>query len=150
MDVRSKRFQVSLKQVAVAAVAVAAVVCAVWGVGAYRRACDHRRWVEEMERLGVRVVIAGYEDTSRGVGRVPVLGELLSRRRQVEVFFDDPETIDAVLAKTAANPEVQRIWIDLTVFDESLRDRIERELPGMDVVSYSPGAGFTTPEPVVQ
>jgi hypothetical protein len=131
-------------------VRILAVVALIAGVSlwqTWRQADAHRRWTREMERLGARVVVAGYEDSTRGFGRVPVVGEILTHRNQVELFVDDLETIDAVLARAAENPDLKRIWLDLTVFDRSVQSRIEQELPGMDVVPYTPGAGFSTPAP---
>lgn len=126
-------------------IAALAAAPALWH--AWQRGAAHRRWAASMERLGALVVIAGYEDTSRGIGRVPILGEVVTHRSQVELFIDDPETFDVVLQRAAENPDLKRIWLDLTKLDRSLQNRIRQEVPGVDIVCYTPAAGFTTPAP---
>ena len=39
-----------------------------------------QRWMNDIERLGARAHAVGYEDTSSGIGRVPILGEIVTRR----------------------------------------------------------------------
>ena len=94
--------------------------------------------MNDVNRLGARAISAGYEDTSSGVGRVPILGEILTHRQQVELFLDNPVTADAVLDKAAELPQLGRIWVDLTVFDRSMADRIHQELPWVQVQFYTP------------
>lgn len=131
----------------VGALVIAAVTAAPMCWRAWQRRVEHRRWTTSIERLGALVVTAGYEDTSRGIGRVPILGEVVTHRSQVELFVDDPETFDAVLQRAAENPELKRVWLDLTKFDRSMQNRIRQEVPGVDIVCYTPAAGFTTPAP---
>ena len=102
-----------------------------------------QRWMNDIEQLGARAHSAGYEDTSSGIGRVPILGELVTHRRQVELFLDNPATVDAVLDRATELPRLGRIWVDLTVFDRSMGDRIEQKLPGMDVIFYTPGPSMS-------
>lgn len=115
-----------------------------WALVAYRaytRYAVEQRWMSEMERLGARTFSSGTENTSTGIGRVPVLGELVTHRRRIELFLDNPATVDAVLDKAAELPELPqlgRVWVDQTVFERSMADRIKQKLPGIDVIFYTP------------
>lgn len=96
-----------------------------------------QRWRKDMTQLGARVIAAGYGTESRTLQRIPILREFFIRS-QIELVVDQPATIDAVLAKAAEQPGLKRIWVDLTVFDRSMADRIEQQMPGMAVIFYTP------------
>lgn len=104
----------------------------------YSRYSAEQRWRSDIERLGARTVTAGYENTSSGIGRVPILGELVTHRRQIELFLDNPASVDAVLDKAMEFPQLGRIWVDMTVFERTMADRIHQKLPGMNVQFYTP------------
>jgi len=131
-------FRITLPRILVVMTCALVVVCAVFAYRSYSLHVVEQRWINDIEQLGSRAVTTGYEDTSSGIGRLPILGELLTHRRQVQLFLDNPATIDAVLVKAAELPTLGRIWINLTVFDESMGDRIRNELPKMDVGFYTP------------
>lgn len=114
------------------------VACAVLGYRAYSQHAAEQRWKNDVRRLGARVIVAGYDNTSFGIGRVPILGELIGHRRQLEVFLDNPATADAVLDKATECPQLGRVWIDMTVFERSMADRVQQRLPGMHVIFYTP------------
>lgn len=118
-----------------------ALVLAVFGsLLAYRMVSRYRveqRWRNDMVQLGARVITAGYGTESRTLQRIPILRELFTRS-QIELFVNQPATVDAVLAKAAEQPGLKRIWVDLTVFDRSMADRIEQQMPGMAVIFYTP------------
>ncbi len=119
------------------------VACAVFVYRTYSQYAVEQRWMNDIEQLGARAHSAGYEDTSSGIGRVPILGEIVTHRSQVELFLDNPATVDAVLSRATELPRLGRIWVDLTVFDRSMGDRIEQKLPGMDVIFYTPGPSMS-------
>ena len=96
-----------------------------------------QRWRNDMIQLGARVITAGYGTESRTLQRIPILREFFTRS-QIELFVDQSATVDAVLAKAAEQPGLKRIWVDLTVFDRSMADRIEQQMPGMAVNFYTP------------
>lgn len=114
---------------------------ATFGVFANRARTQYaleERWKSELAAVGARAVTAGYKNTPSGIGRVPILGDVLRHRSQLELFLDNPATMDAVLDKAAELPQLRRIWVDLTVFDRSMKTRIQERLPDMDVVFYTP------------
>jgi hypothetical protein len=109
------------------------MACLVLGVSAWLRHADELRWQREFQQLGAYAVTTGYENTSSGIGRVPVIGEIVTHRTQVELFLYDPASVDAVLDKAAECPNLGRIWVDLTELDRPIGDRIRQRLPGVDV-----------------
>ena len=116
------------------AIAVSSSLLAYRVVSRYRA---EQRWRNEMTQLGARVITAGYGTESRTLQRIPILREFFTRS-QIELFVDQLATVDAVLAKAAEQPGLKRIWVDLTVFDRSMADRIEQQMPGMAVIFYTP------------
>ncbi len=116
------------------AIAVSSSLLAYRVVSRYRA---EQRWRNEMTQLGARVITAGYGTESRTLQRIPILREFFTRS-QIELFVDQLATVDAVLAKAAEQPGLKQIWVDLTVFDRSMADRIEQQMPGMAVIFYTP------------
>lgn len=112
------------------------------GVRGYRDYAARERWSAEFQRLDARVVIAGYGGSSESPVQIPVLSEILTQRSQAELFVYNPKTVDEVLDKAQRYPELKRIWVNMNVFERSMRDRIEERMPGMDVVFYTPGPGM--------
>lgn len=121
-----------------AAVVVAALLC----VRAYQRRVAVQGMFSEFERLEAKVVIAGYADSSRSPIKVPIIREILTHRSQVELFMYDPATAEQVLEKAEQYPDIQRIWVNMNVFDRAMGARIEERMPGMDVIFYTPGPGM--------
>lgn len=113
------------------------ILGAIVGYKLFANHAAEQRFVAEMAQLGARVESLGYGRSS-GIGRIPILGEMLTTRSQIELFIDNPQTVDAVLDRAAEFPELKRIWVDLNVFERSIVGKIEQKLPGMDVIFYTP------------
>lgn len=127
-----------------------ALLIVTFGVLAHRARTQYaieERWKSELEALGARAITAGYSSAPFWIGRVPILGEFVSYRRQLELFLDNPATVDAVLDKAAELPQLRRIWVDLTVFDRSMAKRIEEKFPGMDMIFFTPANSSASTSP---
>lgn len=114
------------------------LLCAIVAYRAYTRYAFEQNWMSDMERLGARTFSSATENTSTGIGRVPVLGEIVTHRRRVDLFIDNPATVDAVLDKATELPQLGRVWVNLNVFERSVADRIQQKLPRVNVVFYKP------------
>lgn len=133
---------ISSRRLALCALGVAVVIAAFLGARAYQRRAAFQRMLSDFESLGAKVVIAGYGNPSRSPIKIPIIDEILTHRSQAEVFMYDPATAEQVLVKAEQYPDIKRIWVNLNVFDRSMRERIEKRMPGMDVVMYTPGPGM--------
>ena len=131
-----------LRRLAVAAVGLSVLGAIVLGVRAYQQRSARQRWSSEFERLDARVIIAGDGGSADSRIQIPILSEILTHRSQPELFLYNPKTVDEVLDKAQQYPELKRIWVNLNVFDRSMRNRIEERMPGMDVIFYTPGPGM--------
>jgi len=121
---------------------VVALEIALLALRVYVRYSAALRFRAEMGSLGARVILVGYRDIPTGLGRIPILGELLGTRQQVELCLQSPTTVDAVLNAAAVYSDLDRIYIDLAVFDlqeaEAIADRIRLQQPDRDIVYYTP------------
>ena len=97
-----------------------------------------QRWVSEFVRLGARAHAAGYRDASSWLERVPIVAKIVPPRSHVVVFLDNPAIVEAILDRATDCLRLGRVFVDLTVFDRSMRGRIEQRLPGVDVTFYTP------------
>ena len=116
------------------------------GLRVYLQYAAVQQFRSHMERLDARVHVVGYRDIPTGIGRLPILGELLTTRRQVELTVENVETLDDVLEAAAQYPALDRININTAVFglhgSEGIVDRIRARQPDMDIVLYMPGPGL--------
>ena len=57
---------------------------------------------------------------------------------ELELYLENPETVDQVLEKLTSSPQIKRIWVNWTVFDDTPLQRISRTFPDIEVLPYKP------------
>lgn len=96
-------------------------------------------WSDEFARINVTAHLTGYEDRSASIfGSVPILGEILTHRSALNIFVDDPAELQPALDMATKCSMVERVWINLHVFDRAIEADIHKKLPGMKVQFYTP------------
>ncbi|MFO1091834.1 MAG: hypothetical protein U0992_00775 [Planctomycetaceae bacterium] len=134
--------RMSARRLSLCALGLALLVATFVGVRAYQRRAAFQRMISDFERLGAKVMVAGYANRASSPIKLPIIDEILTHRSQAELFMYDRATADQVLAKAEQCPDIKRIWVNLNVFDRSMEGRIEQRMPGMRVVFYTPGPGM--------
>ena len=87
---------------------------------------ETKTWIAKLENNDWSVVVLSFAEA---------VNSILREHKFRKMWLQGEK---AVLAKAAEQPGLKRIWVDLTVFDRSMADRIEQQMPGMAVIFYTP------------
>ncbi len=126
------------KQILVVGLIALLIVGGVVGWSRFGDYTEEQHFFAEVAQLGGRAVVTSSESTSSGAGRIPIIGELLTHQRHIQVFIDDPESMDDILSRCSEFGPVSRVWLAARFFQRSAEQQVQNRLNNADVTFYTP------------